>query len=117
METPQEVEVWVILPALRKELALSLKEKGMMQKDIAKTLNMTEGAISQYLNKKRGDDLKFEKDILEKINTSANDITDGRSTMRVELQKLLKGTKENKFICDVCHVHTASEKGCNICFV
>jgi predicted transcriptional regulator len=117
MDTPQEIEVWLILPTIRKQLALSLKEKGMKQKEIAKSLNLTEAAVSLYLNKKRGDEVKFSKDILSEINFSATQIITKKSTVRTELQKILKSIKENKFICGVCNAHTASEKGCDICFV
>ncbi|MFH1405899.1 MAG: hypothetical protein ABIG52_01635 [Nanoarchaeota archaeon] len=50
---PQEIEVWYILPAIRKELVLALKEKGHTQKEIASFLNVTEPAISQYTKEKR----------------------------------------------------------------
>jgi len=117
MDTPQEVEVWLILPAIRKQLAFSLKEQGMKQKDIAKTLGMTEAAISQYLSKKRGDEIKFDAPFVSRINLSATRIIEEKGSFRVELQKLLRDIKDNRFICDVCHEHTASEKGCSICFV
>jgi uncharacterized protein len=117
MDTPQEIEVWLILPTIRKQLALSLKEQGMKQKEIAKSLNLTEAAVSQYLNKKRGDEVKFDKEILSKIRGSASQIISKKSSVRTELQKILRDIKSNKFICGVCHTHTSSEKGCSICFV
>jgi uncharacterized protein len=117
MDTPQEIEVWLILPTIRKQLALSLKEIGMKQKEIAKSLNLTEAAVSQYLNKKRGDEVKFDKEILSKIRLSASQIISKKSSVRTELQKILRDVKNNKFICGVCHTHTSSEKGCSICFV
>lgn len=42
-----------LLPAIRKFLAIELKEL-MSQKAVAKLMGLTEGAISQYVNSKRG---------------------------------------------------------------
>ena len=65
---PQEVEVWYVLPAIRRELAKVMKTKTVQradedgdkkehkitQKEIAKMLGVTEPAITQYLLRKRG---------------------------------------------------------------
>ena len=32
MDTPQEIEVWYVLPALRREIAIALKKQGLKQK-------------------------------------------------------------------------------------
>ena len=55
---PQEIEVWYIIPALRREFASILKEKGFPQKQIAEKLKLTESAVSQYLKLKRAKDLE-----------------------------------------------------------
>ena len=46
---PQEIEVWYIIPAVRRELAKSMVKIGLKQKQIAVTLGITEAAVSQYL--------------------------------------------------------------------
>lgn len=88
---PQEVEVWYVLPAIRRELAKIMKTKivqradedGEMkdykitQKEIARMLGVTEPAITQYLLKKkgqrsRGDQVKLPEHILREIDNSAN---------------------------------------------
>lgn len=47
-----EEMVYILLPKIRKYLAKKLKKK-MNQKEIAKVMSLTEGAISQYLSNKR----------------------------------------------------------------
>ena len=51
---PQEIEVWYLLPALRKELTtIFIDNHQMKQKEAAKLLGLTEAAISQYRKDKR----------------------------------------------------------------
>ena len=53
---PQEVEVFYLLPTLRKEIAKALKTRGHDQKRIAAMLGVTDAAVSQYISGKRGSD-------------------------------------------------------------
>ncbi|MFH1328275.1 MAG: hypothetical protein ABIH76_05470, partial [Candidatus Bathyarchaeota archaeon] len=62
--TPQEIEVWYVLPALRREFAKAFLETGMKQKDIAKIMEINEPAISQYLKAKRAKEFQFEQGTL-----------------------------------------------------
>ena len=59
MITPQELEVWYILPAIRRELTISLKEEGLKQRQVAEILGVTEAAVSQYIKSKRAKAIKF----------------------------------------------------------
>lgn len=84
---PQEVEVWYVLPSIRRELAKVMKTKvvtrinedgekvdhKVTQKEIARMLGVTEPAITQYLLKKkgqrsRGDQVSLPDHILREIN-------------------------------------------------
>ncbi len=88
---PQEVEVWYVLPAIRRELAKVMKTKTVArtsddgekldhkitQKEIARMLGVTEPAITQYLLKKkgqrsRGDQVALPGVILKEIDKSAD---------------------------------------------
>ncbi len=88
---PQEVEVWYVLPAIRRELAKvmktkvvqradvdgEVKEHKITQKEIAKMLGVTEPAITQYRLKKkdkrsRGDQITMPDPILREIDKSAD---------------------------------------------
>ena len=72
METPQEIEVWYILPAIRKELALAMKLNGIKQVEIAKLLGVTKSAVTQYVNNKRANYVSFNSKIKNQINNSIN---------------------------------------------
>ncbi|MHA1943358.1 MAG: transcriptional regulator [Candidatus Thorarchaeota archaeon] len=88
---PQEVEVWYVLPAIRRELAKvmktkvvqradedgDLKDHKITQKEIARMLGVTEPAITQYLLRKkgqrsRGDQVALPNTVVREIDKSAD---------------------------------------------
>ena len=59
---PQELEIWYLIPALRRELTkIFISDFKLSQKKISEILGITESAVSQYQNSKRAQDLKFAK--------------------------------------------------------
>ncbi|MBN2367512.1 hypothetical protein JXC34_00710 [Candidatus Woesearchaeota archaeon] len=116
MDTPQEVQVWFVLPALRKEYVLAMKKKGLKQKEIASILGLTEPAVSQYLKNKRGSEVCFTDNVLKEIAESSQAIIDNKTDFRTEVQKILSHIKKTKFICKVCHDHIHTSEDCKICY-
>ena len=112
---PQEIEVFYVLPALRRELAVCMKEFGKSQKEIAKLVGVTEAAISQYLSSKRATFLQFDSKVKLAIKNSAENITDELSLTR-ELQRLLILTRQERIVCKVHENLGTAQKGCNVCF-
>lgn len=95
---PCEYVVWNVLPSIKKELAKSInKIFNFNQKKIAKILNLTPSAISQYLSNKRGFFEITDKNILLEIDKSAKIIVEnGKSKLIREtcrICNLLKSTK------------------------
>ncbi len=103
---PQEIEVFYIIPALKKHLAIELKTSGLKQKEIAKIFITKEAAISQYLNNKRGNKLEFDKILLKEIKHSSKKIIDNLTYMK-EIQHLLRRTKETN---EICRIHKSLSK-------
>jgi len=59
LEHPQEVEVWYVIPAIKRELSKSMmKDNGLSQKNVATLLGVTEAAVSQYINSKRANEVE-----------------------------------------------------------
>jgi uncharacterized protein len=113
---PQEVEVFYILPAIRRELSIALKAAGRSQKDIAKLLGVTEAAVSQYLSAKRANDVQFPAAMAAKIREAAPKITD-HATMIAQTQAILASAKQDRFICKMHEQVTDNiPRGCNVCF-
>ncbi len=116
IKDPQELEVHFILPAIRRDLTIALKEMGLDQKQIAKHLKITEPAVSQYLNHKRANnDVSFSSEIKEEIKKAAIRIQEGQHPLK-ETQSLLKAIIKNKVVCGMCHHHLSTSESCDACF-
>ncbi|MEK6872862.1 MAG: transcriptional regulator [Nanoarchaeota archaeon] len=115
---PQELEVWYLIPALRRELAkILISDFGMSQKQVSQTLEITESAVSQYLKSKRGSELKFSKEDIEKIRESAyNLVENGSSSVNEEIYKLSIKFRANNALCNF---HKRGDKtvhkDCDLC--
>jgi predicted transcriptional regulator len=116
IETPQEVEVWYLIPALRRGLMSEMLKAGVRKKDIASYLNVTKSAISQYLTNKRAGDVVFDRQIKKEIKRSAARLIKKESDIHAEIQRLLHFISENMFLCKVCRTRTGSEKNCRVCY-
>lgn len=97
---PQEIEVFYIIPGLKKHLAVEMKENGLKQKEIAKMFSTKDSTISQYLNDKRGNKIGFSEEILSEVKKSAPLIKDKLSYLK-EMQHLLRKVKETRAICSI----------------
>ena len=114
---PQELEVWYLIPAIRRELAKILtKEYDMSQKKVAGLFGITESAVSQYIKSKRGNELKFSKVERDKIRKTAEKIIkDNENTRKLmfDLSVELRGTQS---LCELHKKQDPSIKGdCKIC--
>jgi predicted transcriptional regulator len=142
---PQEVEVWYVLPAIRRELAKIMKTKTVprvgedgkkkdhkvTQKEIAKMLGVTEPAITQYLLKKkgrrsRGDQVVIPERFLVELNKSADNMINQYETrgsnedmfevMTSEINRLIKVIRDDGAMCDIHRQFSAHVKdNCSAC--
>lgn len=94
MKTPCEIVVWYVLPTIRREIAKELVDvHNMKQADVGRIFGVTDAAISQYLNKKRGGSTMIEDSdeylgFLDEIRKSARLIAEKKSDMSVEMCRL-----------------------------
>ena len=105
---PQEIEVWYIIPAIRKELAkILVKKHNQTYQKVGDMLGISKAAISQYLSNKRANKIKFPSQLQKEIEKSANIILkDGKKSVR-EIQKILKTVRLKKFTCDLCEKYNS----------
>jgi predicted transcriptional regulator len=100
---PQEIEVWYIIPKIRKELAsLFVKEYKLSYEKAGDILGISKAAVSQYLSNKRANKIKLSTDMNKEIAKSAKLIMNKESNGLKEIERLLTVMKTNKCACDVC---------------
>ena len=99
----QEIEVWYIIPALRKEISRLLTEKhGLTFEKAGNILGISKAAISQYLSNKRANKIKLSSEVKKEIVKSAKIMSENPSMSVSEMQRLIRFMKENKCSCEVC---------------
>jgi len=99
----QEVEVWYIIPAVRKELAkLLTKKHGLSYEKTGRILGISKAAVSQYLSNKRANKIKLGDEIKKEIVKSAKKIAENPNSAVMEVQRILQVMKTSKESCEVC---------------
>jgi len=113
----QEIEVWYVLPALRRELVKSLVRKyRMAQKDVAEMLGITKAAVSQYLKDKRAKEVVLNAKILKEIEKSAGRLYNKGSSIMRELNLLSEMPLVKQVVCKYHKMKCGGLHKCNVCF-
>lgn len=100
---PQEIEVWYIIPAIRKELSRILTSRHNMTFEKAgNILGISKAAVSQYLSKKRASKFKLPREIKKDIEKSARIISQDNKKAVSEIMKILAVIKKMKCSCIIC---------------
>lgn len=100
---PQELEVWYIIPALRKEISRVLtRDYDMGMEEAGDILGVSKAAISQYLSGKRATRIKFPAKIRQEIKKSVKVISKNKNLAVKEMQRILKLTRDSKSSCSIC---------------
>ena len=114
---PQQVELWYVIPSVRKEFAKLMVKKGLSQKETAAKLGVTESAVSQYLKEKRAKEtIAFDKETKTEMEKSVGRILKGGGLIR-EIERICKLCRKNRFICRVSKKLGYAPRGCRECFV
>ena len=107
----EDIEVHYVIPAVKRNLSIYMKEGGKSQKEIADILGMREAAVSQYISKKRGNQITFDKDILDEIRKSAKKI-DNRLSFFREIRRILTIIKSSHMLCRLHRKFSDVPEGC-----
>jgi predicted transcriptional regulator len=100
---PQEIEVWYIIPAIRRELAKSLIETHKITYEKAgQILGISKAAISQYLKNKRASRIKLHDNINKEVEKSSIRLLKGKSDAVMEITKLLELIRKKQWYGSVC---------------
>lgn len=100
---PQEIEVWYIIPAIRKFLAKELtSEHDFTLEHAGKVLGVSKSAVSQYLANKRASSIKLPAEVRKEIKVSAEIIAKDENMAVKEILRILNLIKKCKCACEVC---------------
>jgi predicted transcriptional regulator len=111
----QELEVWYVLPAIRKALTEEFFSRGMKQIEISYNLGVTKSAITQYLQGLRGKEFEFPGALKDEVVKSVDSILEGNSPV-VEMQRILIILRNKGHICKLHGQLEGVENGCDLCF-
>lgn len=100
---PQEIEVWYIIPAIRKELSKILTSKyDLTYEKTGNILGISKAAVSQYLKNKRASKFNLTSEIKKEIEKSAEIINNHNDSAIPEILRLLNYIKKSKCSCELC---------------
>jgi len=100
---PQEIEVWYIIPAIRKELSKVLVRKYKMSYEKAgNILGISKAAVCQYLSNKRANKMRLHEEVKNEIAKSAEIISEKPNMAVLEVERIIKLMKEKKCSCELC---------------
>ncbi len=100
---PQEIEVWYIIPAIRREMAICFSREYKISYDnIASMMGLTKAAISQYIAGKRVERIKIHPKALDEVKISCNRIVKNKSSVVKEISRVLEIIKKKKLHCELC---------------
>jgi uncharacterized protein len=112
---PQEIEVWYIIPAIRRDIAKEMKKLGVSQAEISKTFGLTSAAVSQYINKKRGKNIEFPASITKNIKAASKRLKDNPKCITEEIQKIVYKIRNSGLLCGYHKKYSSITKGCKVC--
>jgi predicted transcriptional regulator len=115
MQTRQEVEFTLVLPAIRRGVSLELKRLGMKQAEVARRLQLTKAAVTQYVKGIRGSNIQIDEVTKKEITNAAINIQK-EADAREEIQKILNSIKERRVVCKYHRLHNKELGKCDICF-
>ncbi len=100
---PCEVAVWDIVPAIRAALAQEMVSSGLIQKDVARILQIQPSAVSQYISGKRGYRIVFSEEILQEIQNLARDLIQENVTdFSLSFCKICIHARNTTQTCEIC---------------
>ena len=99
---PQEIEIWYVIPAVRKAFAkIFTKKYKLTQEESATILGVSKSAVSQYLHSKRAT-LRLPNEIKKEIEKSAGKTIKNKNLIVEEIMRIISLMKEKRLLCNVC---------------
>ena len=98
---PQEIEVWYVLPLIRRKIALKMVEKGLQQKEVARIMGITPAAVCQYKTEKRAKEDFFDDEMNKELEVAVKNIIKNNNALAEEIIKLNNSAKSKGIVCKI----------------
>ena len=116
-QMPQEIEVWYIIPALRREIAKSMVDDfKLTQKQVSELLGITEAAVSQYRSSKRAKEIVFSNTVKDEVKKSAKKIIENKKLLVQEMMGLCNLIDVKQVMCNLHRKQNIKLTKCGVCF-
>ena len=100
---PQEIEVWYVIPAIRRELATCLvREYELSYEKVGGMLGISKAAISQYIKEKRASKVKLHDKVLKEVGKACKSLNSKKSNAVGEISRILEFIKEKRIPNEIC---------------
>ncbi|MEK6903224.1 MAG: hypothetical protein AABW64_01085 [Nanoarchaeota archaeon] len=100
---PQEIEVWYIIPAIRREMAVCLSQEHKISYDnIASLMGLSKSAVSMYVAGKRAEMIRMHPKAVGEVKHACQRIVTNKSTTIKEIARVLELIKKKKLHCELC---------------
>ena len=109
---PQEIEVWYVLPAIRKEFAIAMIAAGLSQKKVAQILGVTEAAVSQYKKEKRAHEFAFDDAFKSEVKKSVEIVMQRPAILFEEMMRIDNYIKQSGLFCKIHRSKSWTPQGC-----
>jgi len=110
---PQEIEVWYIIPAVRRELAkLLTKKHGLSYDKAGEVLGISKAAISQYNKNKRANKIKLHPLVLKQVERSAKVMSKDKQKTAREILRVLKFMRDKRLPFEICEDRFNDNQDC-----
>ncbi len=104
---PQELEVWYVIPAIRKELAKCfINDYKISYEKVGNILGISKSAVSQCMKNKRAAKIKLHEKSLKEVCKSCESIVKKGNRANREIMRILQFIREKNLPCEVCDKRT-----------
>ncbi len=116
MLLPSEIESKLLIPAVRAILSKELViEKGLKEEEVARMLEITQAAVSNYLRGTRGDNELISKlmslsEIMSMIKEISDDLSTNRAYTAKTLSKFIALCNYMRYSLIICDAHHSLER-------
>ncbi len=122
MQTPYDIAVKSVIPALRGMIAKELVRHNYTQVQIAEMLDVTQPAVSKYLSSKRGTAIHFDgrEDVVGSVRKLSKQLAEKKVSsfdLMRQITEMCNYVLQKGYVCELHFYHEPElrDQNCTIC--